>query len=193
MFERLEESCVPSYCHANPAAAGVAWLRLMVAARLWQRLGSPEPVLDFGSGTGELQHFVRAQCYAFVEQNVILAEALRDFVSGAEQLTLESLPTSHFGAVFALDSLEHNHHPETFISRLAGSLRPNGILIVSGPTENWLYRLGRRAAGYDGHYHHQTVFGIETLIAQSGLKLLVRKIVPWRVPLFHLSAWRAGA
>jgi hypothetical protein len=51
--------------------------------------------------------------------------------------------------------------------RLAESLADDGVVIVSGPTESPLYRLGRRVAGFGGHYHKHTVFDVERAVATA--------------------------
>ena len=45
----IEETCIPSYLHPNVAAAGVAWMRLFTAARIFRDRAPKGPVLDFGA------------------------------------------------------------------------------------------------------------------------------------------------
>jgi hypothetical protein len=66
------------------------------------------------------------------------------------------------------------------------------VFILSGPTENSLYRLGRRAARFAGDYHKTTIHDIEQLVEARRFVRLSRSRVPLGVPLFHVSAWRAG-
>jgi 2-polyprenyl-3-methyl-5-hydroxy-6-metoxy-1,4-benzoquinol methylase len=191
MFEALEESCVPSYLHRNPAAATVAWWRLVSAASFYKSHANAGPILDFGSGTGEIWHVLNVdEPYSFVEMNDLLASALVETHLEAERLTLESLPNHQYAAVFALDSLEHNSDVLPILNTLQQSLRSDGVLILSGPTENWLYRFGRKLSGFDGHYHHTTIYDIEEL-ATKELALVERRRIPLGVPLFSVSAWRS--
>lgn len=191
MFSEIEESCIPSYVHPNLAAAFVAWSRLFAAADLYRRYGPPGPVLDFGASTGELRHVIGANApYGFVEGNDALAKALMAEAPDAARHRLDALPQGRFAAVFALDSLEHNHDVGAILDLLIASLAPNGVLILSGPTENALYRLGRRISGFTGEYHHTTIYDIERLTAMR-LDLLHRRSTPFGLPLFSLSAWRA--
>lgn len=193
-FETLEESCVPSYVHANPLAAWTAWSRLTAAARLYQRLAPEGPVLDFGSATGELRQVLAAVRgpYHFVEQNEVLVQALTRNIPDAQRVQADDLGANRYAAVFALDSLEHNEEIAPILEAIARSLRPDGVFILSGPTENLLYRLGRRLAGFDGHYHVQTIYDIERQ-AQPRFERLARSLQPAGVPLFALSAWRVRA
>jgi SAM-dependent methyltransferase len=190
-FETLEESCVPSYVHANPLAAWTAWSRLTAAARLYDRHAPAGPVLDFGSATGELRQVLQPLRgdYHFVEQNEVLVSALKKNIPEARREDAADLGEGRFAAVFALDSLEHNDDIGPILEAIARSLRPDGVFILSGPTENALYRLGRRLAGFDGHYHLQTIYDIERQ-AQAAFQRQARSLQPAGIPLFALSAWR---
>lgn len=191
---RLEESCVPSYLHANPLAAGVAWWRLFAAVRMQAALAPAGAVLDFGAGSGELSQLLDLPCrsYDYVELDDALADRIGGAVPGARRVGLDDLPASRYAAIFALDSLEHNDNVGELIERLAAALAPDGVLILSGPTENALYRLGRRIAGFSGHYHKTDIAEIERL-ARARLDLVRRRMVPLGLPLFSVSAWRGRA
>lgn len=190
-FETLEESCVPSYVHANPLAAWTAWSRLDAAYRLYRRHAPAGPVLDFGSATGELRQVLAdlRGPYHFVEQNEVLVSALERNFPGAQREHAEALGEARFAAIFALDSLEHNEEIGPLLDAMARALRRDGVLILSGPTENVLYRLGRRLAGFEGHYHVQTIYDIERQAA-AHFERIARTLQPAGLPLFALSAWR---
>jgi hypothetical protein len=191
-LEALEESCVPSYCHPNPLAAGVAWWRLAKVASLCRRRQPCEPLLDFGAATGEIAHLLGGvDDYHFVEADEALAKTLLEWHPNARRERLESLPEKRFRTILALDSLEHNDDVGAIVGRLAASLRDDGTLIVSGPTESALYRLGRRIAGFGGHYHKQTVYDVEAATAAVLEPAGVVRVPPL-VPLFRISLWRRG-
>lgn len=192
--EDVEESCVVSYSHWNPLVAYAAWMRLMVALRLWRRHVSPGAVLDFGSGTGEISHFLGSNHpYHFIESAEALSDALGTFVPGARRERLDSLPEGAFSCIFALDSLEHNEDVGGIVERLAKGMASGGVLIVSGPTENALYRLARAIARFRGGYFHKTtIYDIESVLAERFTRLEVHG-VPFGLPLFRVSAWRFRA
>jgi len=191
-FETWEETCVPSYVHPNRAAAGVSWWRLFVAAELAAAHMPDGPVLDFGASVGELAHVLpaRAHPYWFVEQEAPAIAMLRAMVPDAVHTTLEGAPDGHFAAVFALDSLEHNQAFGELLDALAPKLAPGGVLVLSGPTENGLYRLGRKIARFDAHYHETNIHAIEARAEERYTRVQVRT-VPLGVPLFRLSVWTA--
>jgi 2-polyprenyl-3-methyl-5-hydroxy-6-metoxy-1,4-benzoquinol methylase len=193
-FEQWEESCVPSYLHPNPLAAYVSWRRLFVAARLANRLiAGPRRVLDFGSSVGELSHILRyAGTYDFIEADDAPAAYLLSQNKQARRIILEDVPHGEYDAIFAIDSLEHNENYGELLAELAKRLSPEGILILSGPTENSLYRMGRRIAGFHGHYHHTTIFDIERE-AEKNLTLVAKRTVPFGIPLFRVTVWKPPA
>lgn len=194
-FKVIEESCVPTYLHGNIVVASIAWWRLFSARALYRELSAEGPVLDFGSSTGELYHLLatgrRPVDYHFIEQNEILAGALSKFIGGASRCELDELPAGKFACVFALDSLEHTDDTGAVIDQLIQSLKPdNGVLILSGPTETWLYRLGRRLAGYSGYAHEKTIYDVEKA-AHERCRRIALRCVPISVgSLFRVTAWR---
>ena len=190
-FEQWEESCVPSYCHRNLLAAYVSWWRLFRALDLARKHRPNGGVsLDFGSSVGELGHLLEdTGCrYDFIEANEQAAALLQRRLPKAFRRTLDDVPRGAYDWVFAIDSLEHNDDYSGLLKRLANALSPNGIMVISGPTENWLYRLGRGIAGFNGHYHTTTIFEIERA-AQSVLRHLDTVSILPGLPLFRLSAW----
>ena len=190
-FEQIEESCIPSYTHANLAAAGISWWRLAGAAQAYRRHCPEGPILDFGAASGELFHVLQPdELYHFVELNNKLSEALIYFNPEAIRQTQDSLSTSNYGAVFALDSLEHNHNIPELLEHIHKTLRKDGLLILSGPTENWIYRLGRRLAGFSGHYHTTNIADIEMMTEALFSKVEQRTIPLPLAPLFNITVWK---
>ena len=190
-FKQIEESCIPSYAHNNLAAAWISWYRLACAAKAYWQRKPKGPILDFGAASGELFHVIQPnEPYHFVELNDSLANALLYFEPESKRQTLETLSSSCYGVIFALDSLEHNDNIPELLDCLRESLAEDGLLILSGPTENWLYRLGRRLVGFSGHYHTATISDIETMTATSFIKLAKKTIPLPFAPLFSITVWK---
>ncbi len=190
-MEELEESCIPSYLHKNKLAAWVAWKRLVCAKNLYLKFGKPGKVLDFGAGSGELSYLLRGKIssYSFAELENDLSDFILKEYPESRKIDLDKNEGDKYDTIFALDSLEHNDSYEDLLGSLADKLVLGGALILSGPSENWLYRLGRKVAGFDGHYHHTTITDIETAAAKH-LTLSKKQWVPYNVPLFSLSVWK---
>lgn len=187
-FVALEESCIPSYTHGNPLLGWVAWLRLEAAVKMWRQVGSNGKVLDFGAGSGLLCSLLPETAeYSFAELDDALAEKLVSRYSRARQFT--GGDGERFDVIFALDSLEHNEDVDILLKQIAALLKPNGTFILSGPSENLLYRFGRWLAGYKGHYHHQTIYDIEKVAERYFQRKIVRA-VPFGMPIFRISSWQ---
>ena len=63
--------------------------------------------------------------------------------------------------ILALEVLEHVDDLDSLAAEFRRLLRPGGSLLCSLPTENTLYRLGRRLAGFSGAYH---VHGVSDVV-----------------------------
>ncbi len=184
MGERLarddrDEMAIPSYLHRNPALRWMAWRRVEVVAARLQRLLRARPgaqVLDFGCGTGVL--FQTALDAGAKVTGVDLALAAAELLVQERALagvTLVSAADAEakIGAgsvevIVAAEVLEHIEPLGPTLQSFARWLAPGGRLLVSLPTESGLYRLGRRLAGFSGHYHHHGAAEIDEEIRAAG-------------------------
>ncbi len=62
--------------------------------------------------------------------------------------------------------------------------------MVSGPTENVLYKAGRLLAGFSGEYHVTNIYDIEGKFREMGLEREALKVLYPPVPLFRISRWK---
>ena len=183
---------MPSYCHRNWLAAWVSWRRLFAAVELARRnRADARRALDFGASVGELGHLLLPGpvAYDFIERDQPAVDYLASRLPDATRRTLADAPDGAYDWVFAIDALEHNDDYADLLARLAAKLGPEGILVLSGPTENRLYRLGRRIAGFSGHYHVTNIHHIEACAARFLRRADAATILPG-LPLFRLSVWR---
>jgi 2-polyprenyl-3-methyl-5-hydroxy-6-metoxy-1,4-benzoquinol methylase len=188
-FEEIEESCVPSYVHGNKLAAWVAWQRNKAAAKLYERYAAAGPILDFGAATGEVGHLIHKRGpYHIIEQDDLLVDACRQWQE-VHRTTLDQARPGNYAAIFALDSLEHNDDIPALVDQLVPLMKRDGVLILSGPTESGLYKLGRRIAGFSGHYHHSNIYDIEATVLNLCTLLQTRR-VPLFPTFFRVTAWR---
>lgn len=189
----LDESAIPSYTHSNKLMSYLFWKRVKAAMQLSGDMKGCS-VLDFGCGCGvTFRYFDALNCgitacenqYAEMTQRV--CDELNIKVKLYEDLC--DIKNVSFERIFALDVLEHVDSLEKYVDILSSLLSPEGKLIVSGPTENIIYKLGRKLAGFSGHYHVRDVYDIEKVLAQSKLQRISVKILPFPVSLFRVSAW----
>jgi 2-polyprenyl-3-methyl-5-hydroxy-6-metoxy-1,4-benzoquinol methylase len=194
---RLDEAAFPAYSHRNPIINWLFWQRLRKVMEYIQRPTPYERVLDFGCGSGVMLPYLsqissqvtamdvdllpleRVQAYIPLAKNVEVKDAGKNNIS--------DLPANSFDLVIALDVLEHVKDLPHTLRELLALLKPGGQLIVSGPTENVLYRLGRKVAGpeYSGAYHERGIAEIKNELAQISHIEPIATLY-WPVPLFEI-------
>lgn len=169
---RLDEAAFPAYSHKNPLINWLFWQRLRKVMEHIENSQS-ENILDFGCGSGVMLPFLSSiskQVIAMdvdllpiqsVQKYIPLAENIA--IKDASKINISDLPKNTFDLIIALDVLEHVSDLPKTLSELFTLLKPNGQLIVSGPTENILYQIGRKIAGpeYSGAYHERGIAEIK--------------------------------
>ncbi|MCC7118275.1 MAG: class I SAM-dependent methyltransferase [Anaerolineales bacterium] len=194
---RLDEAAFPAYSHRNPFINRLFWQRLRKVMDYIQTRQPYQSILDFGCGSGVMLPFlasVSAQVTALdvdllplqsVQKYIPLAQNVA--VQDATQTRLADLPQNAYDLIVALDVLEHVHDLPKTLSELFGLLKPNGQLIVSGPTENILYQVGRKLAGpeYSGAYHERGIAEIKTEILKLAPIQRIATLYP-PLPLFEI-------
>lgn len=190
------------YAHPNPVARAIFWQRLETGYRMLRDVPADTKVLDLGGGSGA---FLPALARRFADVSVVdldLDDARR--VATHYQLKNARLferdistwnSDETYDLVVTMDVLEHfadKSVPRRFLDK---RLKPNGLLLVSLPTENWIYRLGRIVLGKTkpaDHYHaaHELV----RYYRDAGYALLAKRSVPrlgpLALPLFYIGLFR---
>ncbi|HTQ27696.1 MAG TPA: methyltransferase domain-containing protein, partial [Puia sp.] len=115
-----------------------------------------------------------------------------EFIEG--DLMQISYPDHSFDYIIALDVLEHINNLDDYILLFKKLLKPGGSIIVSGPTENFLYKIGRKLAGekFTGDYHVNNIHNIKKSFSKSMDTKTLRKLI-WPFTLFELFVAREGA
>jgi 2-polyprenyl-3-methyl-5-hydroxy-6-metoxy-1,4-benzoquinol methylase len=199
---RLDEIGFPAYSHANPLIKWLFWKRLHTVMDHVEQGAPYERALDFGCGSGVMLPFLSELCKEVVAADVDLLplERMKDRMPLADNVrewdisdtAMGEVGSASFDLVIALDVLEHVKDLNWTLAQLLRLLRKGGELIVSGPTENALYRFGRRLAGpeYSGEYHERGVAEIRTALKKQ---VSVRQLATlyWPVPLFEIFSARA--
>jgi 2-polyprenyl-3-methyl-5-hydroxy-6-metoxy-1,4-benzoquinol methylase len=196
--EQRDEMAIPSYLHRNPAMRWMAWRRVEVLAGRLRRAadewpgGRPGTIVDFGCGAGVLFEEASRIADRVIGVDLVL-DAARMTVEalGLEKVTLlapeaafEEIPGGSVDILLAGEVLEHLEDDlESTLQRFRRWLAPGGRLLVSLPTESRLYRLGRRLAGFHGHYHHHNAASIHRAIVAAGYRELAVDKVPLGGPL----------
>jgi 2-polyprenyl-3-methyl-5-hydroxy-6-metoxy-1,4-benzoquinol methylase len=191
----LDEAAIPAYAHRNPLIDRIFWGRL-AAADKYLRTISPLTVLDFGCGSGVMSYimagfadrvvatdiepeiFNRMRLLVAFPPNVMFATVL--------ELAGESYRQT-FDSIIALDVLEHIEDLPEVLRQFDKLLRPGGVVVISGPTENALYRLGRKIAGnrFSGNYHVSDIGRVEAECRRHGSVQPIATLYPV-LPLFKI-------
>ena len=199
---RLDEAAFPAYSHPNPLINSLFWQRLRAAMNYIEKNAPYEKVLDFGCGSGVMLSFLARHSRQVTAMDIDLVplERMRKSIPLAEhvlvvdanQTPISGLAPGSFDLINALDVLEHVDDLPKTLTELMGLLKPGGRLVVSGPTENLLYRIGRKLAGpeYSGEYHERGIPEIKRELARLAHVEPIATLY-WPVPLFEIFAAHA--
>ena len=196
---RLDENGFPAYSHSNPLINWLFWNRLHTVINYVERNAPYECVLDFGCGSGVMLPFLAEVSRQVIASDIDLLplKHMQHHIPLAANVTVHDaskdpqpdVPAASIDLIIALDVLEHVRDLSPTLSRLLGLLKHGGQLIISGPTENVLYRFGRRLAGpeYSGDYHERSVGEIRQALARQ-VNISHIATLYWPVPLFEIFA-----
>ena len=194
-----DEMAIPSYLHANPLVRWLMWKRLDAIVTFADLDGS-EAVLDFGCGLGLLLPTIGQRA-----RLALATDLFPDYAKSLSErlglkipfpLSLDEVPRASLDLIVAADVLEHVDDPELYLREFAHRLRCGGRVIISGPTETSLYRLGRLVAGFGGkaEYHHTNIDSLVDTATRCGYKAVRMRQVPTKiVTLFKVVELRAPA
>lgn len=153
----IAEAAFPAYAHKNSIIDYIFWRRIKIVYNFICSKKLNE-VLDFGCGSGIMSFLLGnkglkvtaidldLEPFRLLEKRINFPQSI-EFIEG--DLLEEKLMKKSFDAVIALDVLEHI--PQTHLSRylnyFVDVLSPDGFIVISLPTENIIYKIGRAIAG----------------------------------------------
>ena len=192
-----DEMAIPSYLHHNKLINWIFWRRFEIIIRFCN-LKNTDSVLDFGCGTGALLPTLSKNAKKVYATDLVIDVANKlVYEHGLENVffvenNLNQIPNEKIDIIIAADVLEHIENIDEYLSAFRKKLKPEGRLIVSGPTENFLYKIGRLIAGFKNTYHHSNVITIRNKILRSNFYLLKTRRLPsnFLPSLFHVICFR---
>lgn len=170
--DELVEAAFCAYADPNPLIRYLFWRRLWLAIGFLESRGPYRTMLDFGCGGGVTLPLLTNLSRRVVGVDINLApyRAMSRHISfpdrvevyDAKEHPLSSFPGGVFDVIIALDVLEHIDDLEDVFSEMCRVTSPGGVIVVSGPTENWFYQIGRWIAGeeYTGNYHVSDIYDV---------------------------------
>ncbi len=161
----IGEAALPAYSHKNPFIDWLFWERLKIAYKYASSNGKTKnKILDFGCGSGVLSYMLAKKNHCITACDVefsplkllkkmIMFPSNINFIEG--DILYKTLEDNYFDIIYAMDVLEHIDNLEPYIKLFDRLLTPNGLILISGPTENTFYKVGRKIAGkrFTGDYH----------------------------------------
>jgi len=185
----LSESALPAYAHRNPFIDFLFWQRIRLCFDFIQKFVKiyNVKILDFGCGTGILSYLLAHYGYKVIAADIdlktlcLIKEKIPfpdniEFFEG--DILNKNLDYYSFDIIAALDCLEHIENFKQYLLYFKKLLKPGGIIIVSGPTENWLYKFCRKIAGptFTGEYHVNNIYKIKAVILSYFKILAVKRL-----------------
>ena len=172
--ENLDEAAFPAYSNPNPLMNFLFWERISHVMKDVEKKGELGSVLDFGCGSGVMLPFLSQKADEVHAIDIDLEPLCRleEHISFAENIrfsdTHKSLEKGSLDLIIALDVLEHVDNLDAIFADLVSLLKSGGEIIVSGPTENIFYKVGRFLAGptYSGDYHVRNIYDIQEIASQ---------------------------
>jgi 2-polyprenyl-3-methyl-5-hydroxy-6-metoxy-1,4-benzoquinol methylase len=169
--DKIKEAALPAYAHKNPLIDYLFWKRLYVVYNYINKINCKN-VLDFGCGSGVMSYLMEKSGKSVVGVDIEYEplNKIKKYIKFPDDILFidpEKLKNSkynrYFDVIIALDVLEHIEDLESVIKLFKNLLKDGGFVIVSGPTENILYKIGRRIAGRDfkGDYHVSNIQNIK--------------------------------
>jgi 2-polyprenyl-3-methyl-5-hydroxy-6-metoxy-1,4-benzoquinol methylase len=192
------EMAIPSYLHSNPFIRAMFWRRYDAVYRL-SELRPDLVVCEFGCGIGAFLPTLTkevAKTYAvdlYPQFAHKLAQKLGLEVEFSEDMS--NIPDGSLDLVIAVEVMEHLDDPVAYTQQFARKLRPGGRLIMSAPTESWLYKLGRFLIGYNKYhdYHEHNAYQLRKMISENGFNLQKTIRYPSLIlPLFLICPYQVA-
>ena len=189
-LSEIDEMGIPSYLDGNWLSRKAAWGKVRIVLKL-ANCRTDDVVLDFGCGTGILLALTKGtpkKVYACDINTGAAKLMVEEFgipnVEFVSPEKLVDLPSGEITKIVAANVLEHVPNVTELARDFARLLAHNGRLIVSGPMENFMYRLGRRIVGFSGDYHVRTVNDIfDDISASECFKVDRRRVFPLPGPM----------
>jgi len=173
----VDEQGLPSYTNPNPIMRWLVWERIWRTISIINSLGPIQNVLDYGCGYGVFHPFIIEKSEKLVAYDLMIEDLqsinlkipnnVEKKIIYEKNFSVISERKKGFNLIIASEVLEHvddlNYLRDVFYE----ILEDNGFIVITGPTENEIYKFGRRLAGYTGDYHVRNVYQIRDIMKEK--------------------------
>jgi len=189
------EMAIPSYLNKNPFIRALFWKRYDVIYRM-ANLNTNMSVCEFGCGIGvflptlaaDVERLYAVDIYPQYAQEMARIHNLKIEFSN----DLLGIADGSLDLIIACEVMEHLEDPGAYARLFARKLKTGGRLIMSGPTESRIYKLGRILAGYHKYhdYHPHNVYQLHTIVANNGFRTIRKEPFPFKIsPLYMINLY----
>jgi 2-polyprenyl-3-methyl-5-hydroxy-6-metoxy-1,4-benzoquinol methylase len=201
--EQLRESAFNAYTEMNFLARHLFWARLRKTINFLESSGPYESVLDFGCGSGVMLPLLSSFSKRVVGVDIDLCpyRAVSKYFEFTDNIETHEIKSGlsgcfsdhSFDVITALDVLEHVDDLKSVFEQFCRLGKKKGLVVVSGPTENFFYKIGRKISGkeYTGHYHKRNIYDVNKVMKQFMRTKTVFTLY-YPVPLFKIYAGILG-
>ena len=188
----IDSMAIPSFLHWNPVIRKLVWQRYVEIAKLCNFL-SGEEILEFGCGAGLFFPEIHSNHCTITGVDIYPQFANRlcsklNIPANVHE-NFSRVNSNSVDTVIASEVFEHLDNPESHINSIQRVLKQDGKLIISLPTENALYKLGKTIAGFrkKEDYHVSTLHDVLGFFDKSGFSLECRVSIPNSIfPLYKV-------
>jgi len=195
--EKANEAAIRAYLHKNYFVRKLFSDRLKIAYKLGTFYG--KVVLDYGCGSGiflqsisnDIKSGIGVDLDIEIAKKIITAKNI-SLIQIEDENNIAKM--SNIGIVTSFDVLEHVINLEPLLKTIKKTLSPNGTFIISGPTENFLYKIGRKIKDISTQgpllaetEHVRNIFDIKKTVINEGFDLQ-KDVNLWN--LFHIISFR---
>jgi len=195
--KKTDEVSIPLYLHKNFLVRKIFHDRFKTAYKMTSY--KDKTVLDYGCGSGlflesiahEIRNGIGVDLDIEVSKKILISKN-----TSLTQIKKESdiLQFSNIDMITSFDVLEHVIDLDYLIECFSQILCPGGLLIISGPTENFLYGIARKVArlGIKGNLkgneeHVRNIFNIRDKILEGNFEIQKDESL-WN--LFHVMSFK---
>ncbi|MBM3143944.1 MAG: class I SAM-dependent methyltransferase [Chloroflexi bacterium] len=185
--EEAAEMAIPSYLHKNPLMRWMANRRIRTLIEWLNIYKNPfGAALDYGCGVGILFQAASAAFQTVYGVDLVLKPA-EMLIAAYDLKNVELLPPdsmktkiedASIEVIICGEVLEHIQDISSILNEFRRVSKPDAHLLVTLPTENLLYRFGRKLSGFEGDYHLLDARKIHERITRANFKFVQRKYIP---------------